>query len=225
MEYGLPVSLFLAGLVGGATHCSLMCAPFVLAQTKDNIDLKRPAPYLLLPYHLGRMTTYVMLAVLVSSVLNLAFIASDLRAMISAPLLVLAGIIFLVSAFPALASLFPWAANIRITAPYALISRYTKKLMHGGGVLKRYLLGILLGFMPCGLVVSALLAAASAPNPAYAAAAMAAFTIGTMPSLLLVAVGGHALQQKYPLAAKHMSRGAMAVSSLWLFFLAGTLVF
>ena len=34
-SYGLPASLFLAGLVGGATHCAGMCSPFVFAQIDE----------------------------------------------------------------------------------------------------------------------------------------------------------------------------------------------
>ncbi len=222
LSHGLAISLFLAGLVGGFTHCAGMCAPFVLAQTGD---LKKLGNGLLIPYHLGRMTTYVALAVLVSSVINLAFIFSDLKALIAAPMLVLAGVIFLVSAFPQLSIIFPWVVRIRIAAPYKFITAFSAKLTHSPNIFKRYGLGVLLGFMPCGLVVSALLASATAPNAAQAAFAMGAFTLGTVPALILVALGGHALKTKYPKASVRVKQSAMIISSLWLFALAGTMVF
>jgi hypothetical protein len=83
------------------------------------------------------------------------------------------------------------------------------------------MLGVLLGFMPCGLVISALLASASAINTLQAAVAMAAFAAGTMPALMLTALGGQALQGRYPGAAARLSQGAMFISGLWLFTLAG----
>ncbi len=221
MSYGLVISMLLAGLVGGATHCAGMCAPFVLAQVDDSLQMKRLRSSLLLPYHLGRMTTYVVLAVLVSSVLNLAFVFSGLRALIAAPMLVLAGVIFLVSAFPGLLVLFPWAGGVRVSVPYRFISGAAGKLMGNSSVIGRYGLGVLLGFMPCGLVVSALLASASAPSVLQAAIAMAAFTLGTMPALILVAFGGNILKKRYPKAARHVSQGAMAIGAIWLFTLAG----
>lgn len=227
VSHGLVISLFLAGLVGGFTHCAGMCSPFVLAQV-DNVNsarLRRISGLALLPYHFGRMTTYVALAVLVSSVINLAFVFSDLKALIAAPMLVLAGVIFLVSAFPQLSSLFPWVANIQVAAPYKLISSFSSKLLKNQNILGRYGLGILLGFMPCGLVVSALLASATAPNILQTALAMAAFTVGTMPALILVALGGQTLKRKYPKASLRVSQGAMVISSLWLFALAGSMVF
>lgn len=223
--HGLAISLFLAGLVGGFTHCMGMCSPFVLAQTGGEYGVKRLGSSLLLPYHLGRMTTYVVLAVLVSSVINLAFVFSGLKALIAAPMLVLAGIIFLVSAFPKLSIVFPWITRIQLAAPYKLISKFTSNLMVSPTLIKRYILGILLGFMPCGLVVSALLASATAPSVLEAGLAMSAFTIGTMPALILVGFGGHALKHKYPKASQRLSQGAMAISSLWLFILAGQMIF
>ena len=225
VSHGLVMSMFLAGLVGGATHCAGMCSPFVLAQIGGEPGVQKLSSALLLPYHLGRMTTYVALAVLVSSVINLAFVFSGAKALIAAPMLALAAVIFLVSAFPQLSGLFPWVARIRVTAPYTFIMRFSSKLMNRPGVLRRYGLGALLGFMPCGLVVSALLASATAGNALEAALAMSAFTVGTMPALILVAFGGQALKTKYPKASTRVMQAAMVISSLWLFALAGTMVF
>lgn len=223
-SYGLVLSMFLAGLVGGATHCVGMCAPFVLAQVGEDQKIQRLGSFLLLPYHLGRMTTYVMLAVLLNSVVNLAFLFSDTKTFIAVPMLVLAGVIFLVSAFPRLSIVFPWISNIRVSMPYTVISRFSARLMKNSGVVGRYGLGVLLGFMPCGLVISAVMASASAPTVLQAGFAMTAFTVGTMPALIMVAFGGHALRFKYPTVAKRISQGAMIASGLWLFALAGTMV-
>ena len=208
VAHGLAISLFLAGLVGGFTHCVGMCSPFVLAQVGHAQEIRKIKQSLLLPYHLGRMTTYVGLAVLVSSVVNLAFVFSEARALIGAVLLTFAGVIFLVSVLPQMASVFPWAARIQMAVPYGFIDRFLPGLMKNPGVLKRYGLGVLLGFMPCGLVISALMASASAPNVAQSAFAMAAFTVGTMPALIMVALGGNVLKQKYPNISLRLSQGA-----------------
>src|SRR5919199_2082920 len=69
---GLPTllgALFLAGLAGGATHCSTMCAPFVLAQASVGMGagggvLRRLSGAALAPYHLGRMLGYGALGAL-----------------------------------------------------------------------------------------------------------------------------------------------------------------
>lgn len=224
VSYGLVTSMFLAGLVGGATHCVGMCSPFVLAQVGGDAKLQKLSSLLLLPYHFGRMTTYVILAILVNSVINLAFIFSDTKTLIAAPMLVFAGILFLVSAFPRLSVLFPWANTIRVSVPYKMIRRISSRLMKNPSVVGRYALGILLGFMPCGLVLAALMASSTASNTLYAGLAMAAFTVGTMPALVIVAFGGYTLKSKYPNVAKRMSQGAMIVSGIWLLALAGIMV-
>ncbi len=223
-SYGLPASLFLGGLFGGFTHCAGMCSPFILAQTTQESALTRLDTKLLLPYHLGRMTTYIALAIMLNSVINMAFLFSDMKVLISAPLLMLAGILFLMTAFPSTVALFPWATRLQITPAYGFINRHAEKLMNNPSSLGRYGLGVLLGFMPCGLVLSALMASATANTALSAAGAMAAFTIGTIPALLLITLGGQALKQKYPRAIKRVSQGAMVISGLWLFTLAGIML-
>ena len=72
--FGLPAALFLGGLVGSLSHCALMCGPFVLAQVTARLEsgvmgsgmgaggeLVRLAGAALVPYHLGRITTYTAL--------------------------------------------------------------------------------------------------------------------------------------------------------------------
>ncbi|MBL4803624.1 MAG: sulfite exporter TauE/SafE family protein [Alphaproteobacteria bacterium] len=220
-SYGLSFSLFLAGLVGGFTHCSGMCAPFVLAQTHSDTRLVKLSESLLLPYHLGRMTTYTALAFVLGAFVNLAFLFTGTRALIAAPILMLAGVLFLVSAFPGFARLFPWTVRLQVLPKLNLFSRAVQFFSTNTNGIKRYFMGVLLGFMPCGLVVSAILAASSAASPVQSALAMSAFAVGTMPALMLVGLGGKAVMRKYPNISTRMSQGAMVVSSMWLFALAG----
>src|SRR5512134_3638518 len=75
----LLLSMFLAGLIGSASHCAPMCGPFVLAQTGESMarlqvgsgELRRLAGAALVPYHTGRAITYILLAVLLSLPLQL----------------------------------------------------------------------------------------------------------------------------------------------------------
>lgn len=218
-HYGLPLSLLLAGLVGSVTHCVVMCGPFVLSQTGDMTKIRDMA---LVPYHLGRMTTYIFMAVLTYSIFSLVFVYSDLKTMIAAPMLLLAGTIFIVSAFPKLNILFPWVASIKI--PIFFLQKLSSKFGQKNNLLRRYGLGVLLGFMPCGLVVAALIASATAPSLGIAVVSIGAFTLGTIPALILVAIGGSSLKQKYPKFSLRFSKIAKVTSALWLFALAGTMI-
>lgn len=218
---GLFVSLFLAGVVGGFTHCIVMCGPFVLSQ---NSNLQKLHEMALLPYHFGRITTYVVMAMLLSTVLNLAFLFLPLRSLVIAPMLMLAGIIFIVTAFPSLLKLFPWVGGIRVSLPHTWLNSGFQKLAKHRSIISQYFMGVLLGFMPCGLIISALMAAATAPTPIEAGLAMMAFGAGTLPALIGVAFGGKLLVSKYPLTMQWMKRGAMVWSGLWLFIIAGSLL-
>lgn len=221
----LPAALFLGGLAGGFTHCAGMCSPFILAQTGADITLKKPGKAMLLPYHLGRMTTYVVLAILVHQVVNLAFVFSGLKAIISVPILLLAALLFLTSAFPKLLNIFPWVTNLQYGKVFQNLVRLSQKFMDKTGLVSRYLLGVLLGFMPCGLLISALLAVSVASNTLTAALSMMAFTAGTVPSLILVAFGGGFIKKRYPGFSDRFSKSAMVLSSIWLLILAGSMVF
>mgnify|MGYP000178539619 FL=1 len=145
LSQGLVMSLFLAGLVGGFSHCVAMCGPFVMAQSGH---VEKLSQAVLLPYHLGRITTYTTLAALISSVFNLVFLYMPVRAYVVAPVLVLAGLIFFVSAFPQLGKLFPWVSAVKISLPYRWFSKGFQKLSHNPNGFKRFGMGLLLGFLP-----------------------------------------------------------------------------
>lgn len=227
--YGLPFSLFMAGLAGGFSHCALMCSPFVLAQAgggrSEGRRFGRVLSSLLLPYHLGRLTTYVFLAVLFGSVLNLAFLFQPLRVLVVVPMLLLAALVFVVSAFPEFGKVFPWVGHMRLSVPFRWISRFYQPLVRERDTLSRYMLGVLLGFMPCGLVVSALMASATAPSAMQAGLAMAAFGLGTVPALVAVSFGGSFFESLQSLNQVKLRQGFMVFSALWLVLLAGAFVF
>lgn len=228
VSYGLPASLFLAGLAGGFTHCIAMCGSFVVAQAQGvhgDSGVRRLVRTLILPYHLGRLTTYVFLAVLFSGFINLAFLFQPSKALVAAPLLLIAAVVFIVTAFPGAGALFPWAGRLRLPVPGRMLSRIYKPLFPDHRPASRYILGLFLGFMPCGLVVSALMAAAAAPTIWQSAGAMAAFGIGTLPALFLVGTGSGFLNRIVLPGGYSMRQGFMVLSAFWLFVLAAAMVF
>lgn len=236
-DAGLVLGMVLAGLFGGVVHCTLMCGPFVLSQidkqpiARGGISSKSSQwRRAVLPYHFGRITTYVAMAVVFSTILNLAFLFLPIRGLVIAPILVLAGLVFLVTAFPSLLSIFPWVLAVqnylmrplmRFGATNVWLKKALAFLRYSPHVFARYLMGVLLGFMPCGMVFSALLAASTASQPLFAGLAMLGFGVGTMPSLILLGLGGAAMSRKYPTIMRVMPRVMMVWSALWLFVLAG----
>jgi sulfite exporter TauE/SafE len=85
-----------------------------------------------------------------------------------------------------------------------MLGRMTRRLDRtraGGG----YLLGVALGFLPCGFLYAALAAAASSSNPMLGIAGMVAFGLGTVPALAAVGVAGQAAGQRWQRAVAVVS--------------------
>lgn len=201
----LLLSMFLAGLVGSATHCVGMCGPFVAAQSielagRQNIAeatvWKRLTGSALMPYQLGRLTTYMGLGALASLPVSLGSRWPSLSLMPSLLLWLAAGIFFVqgLTRLGALRTARSGTISIANASwsqpwPVAVVRDFTRQLFRQPVGWHGYLLGILLGFLPCGLLYGALIVAAATASPLTAALAMLAFTVGTFPLSWAVGYG------------------------------------
>ena len=157
----------LAGLVG-SLHCIGMCGAFAASCTRARGGL--PA------WHVGRIATYGLLGGLAGAAGNLLPGPAWLPAALAAVLLCwfalgLAGLVpepRLVP--PGLTHLGARAA--RSTSPSA-----------------QFVFGVVNGFLPCGLVYSALSIPVALADPLGGVLAMVAFGAGTVPALSLAALG------------------------------------
>jgi len=189
----VPV-LALVGLTGGALHCAPMCGAFVLAQTSGRLaeipasrlcERHRVAAAALLPYHAGRIAIYAALGALAGGIGGQLMRASWLG-WLSAALLLIAGLYFLTHA---VAGLLPGLARggspgwVRRRIVPALAAVTASRI---GNFRRGLMTGLLLGFLPCGLLYAALAIAAASASALVGAAAMLAFGLGTVPSLILV---------------------------------------
>lgn len=208
----LMLSLLVAGLIGGASHCVAMCGPFVLAQTSTRLaavpaarmsEWSRAGGAVLLPYHLGRLVTYAGLGTLSAS------LAGGLGTLpglgwLSAGLLAAAAVAFLGYGLLRL-DLLP----ARTAGPAAggtlgrLLSRWSAPLFADPVGWRGFALGLVLGFLPCGLLYGALAAAAASGSALGGLFAMAAFAAGTVPALVAVGLAGHFVARRWqPLATR-----------------------
>lgn len=186
----LPGAMFLAGLLGGVTHCAGMCGPFVLGQTTARLaavpaarmsEFHRLAGAALLPYHAGRATTYALLGTLSASTVGLVIRVAGFG-WAAAAMLTIATFVLAIAGLSPLRDLAKALVGNRFwrNRPLAIVSHLAAAPMGWRG----YALGVLLGFIPCGLVYGALAAAAATADPVSGALAMAAFALGTAPALV-----------------------------------------
>ena len=218
--------LLLAGLAGGPMHCAPMCGGFVLAQVSDRMarlpagrmcEAARMRGALLVPYHAGRILTYAALGAVAGSVGGWLGVGR----LGGAPLL-LAALLFVAQA---LLRLRPGLLPTPPVAPAAWMAAITRLARHLPGGLP---LGLLLGLLPCGLLYAALAAAAATGGAATGALAMLAFGLGTVPSLLAVAIAGQLAGRRWQvrmarLAPAIMLADAALLSLIWLQRIAGTI--
>lgn len=192
----LLTSLFLTGVIGSLSHCAGMCGPFVLSQVAARLEtipamamneLRRVGGAALLPYHLGRATTYGLLGAVAGWAAGALSGWSGFR-FVAAGLLALAAAFLVGMAVPGLKGLVGGGGESWWSRHVAGLA---KPLFRSPVGWRGWLLGVALGFIPCGLLYAALAAAAASGEPLAAAMAMLAFAAGTVPVLVVVGAIGH----------------------------------
>lgn len=209
-------ALFLAGLAGGFSHCAGMCGPFVLTQVSHRLAavdiaefgvLARLKGAAVMPYHLGRATTYALLGAAAAWTTG-RFVGLTEFCWVSSLFLLLAAALF-VGSLVAPARWLP-ASPARILA---VLSRWASPLFATPQGWRGYGLGLTLGFLPCSLVYSALAAAAAGGNPLTGAVSMTAFAAGTFPALAAVGYVGIAAGRRWRGAVGRLAKPMMAVNA------------
>lgn len=224
---GILASLFFAGLMGSIHHCTGMCGPFVIAQVKSpsTTGFDRLRGGALLPYHMGRISTYMMFGAVGAGLSNL-IVGTPIQRGIAVALLTVAGLLFLASALPQLkAGVMPRSFNTLANSIGKYIGIAARPFSHRTGASHQYLLGVMLGFLPCTLVMAAVMAVAATGHPATAMFGMMMFGLGTIPALFFVGTGAQAALKRWPVHMQKITTGMMAINGAGLIFLAGGMVF
>jgi len=228
---GIVMTMFLVGLSGGLSHCAGMCGPFVITQVARNMDgvtidkismFTRLKGASLLPYHAGRLTTYTFIGV-VSAYLTSNMIEYAFFKWLSFSLLVGAAIIILLSAFSK-SNLWGSGLGLKIPSSEKLKFNFLKKLFRNPVGINGYMLGILLGFIPCGLIYSAIMVVSATGSVAVASISMIVFSLSTIPGLLLVGLGASFAPVNMPVIGKYLVPFFMVLSFFTLIYVAGGLL-
>ena len=180
------LSALLVGLLGGV-HCVGMCGGIVGALTLGVPAAKRGAgstlPFLL-AYNFGRIASYTAAGAIVG---GLGMLIAGVMPVYTAQRLLMA----VAGGFMVLLGLYLggwWYGLTRVERAGSLLWRRIEPL--GRGLLpvrspgQALVLGLLWGWLPCGLVYSMLVWAVSAGDALRGAALMLCFGLGTLPNLL-----------------------------------------
>ena len=181
MSIAIFTAVFLTGLLGGV-HCVGMCGGIVAA-------LSGPAgssrPLLHLAYNAGRVGSYAVAGALAGAAGSLGLLLQGVLP-VQLALYVLANVM-LIALGLYLAGVSGVAARLEKlgAALWRRVQPLTRRLLPADTLPRAVGLGLLWGWLPCGLVYAVLATALVTGDPVNGAAIMAAFGLGTIPNLLL----------------------------------------
>jgi len=191
MDASLPIALA-TGFLGGFGHCVAMCGPLVGA-LGISAPPGIPARRALLPqlaYHLGRITTYGTVGAVMGLAGSFVNVAGRMAGWQDVVAVLAGGLMVAMGLGAALQSLWVKSAEGRLAGR---VLSAVRKLAGHEAPLRAYPLGLVLGFLPCGLSYSAFAAAAATGSPVAGLALALAFGAGTLPALLLAGAVVNAL--------------------------------
>jgi sulfite exporter TauE/SafE len=219
------ISAFLVGLLGGV-HCVGMCGGIVTALSLGLTSVQSaaaPAPrHYLLAYNAGRIASYTAAGALLGGVGWAASNWSGLHQL--QQILQLVAGLFMVALGLYLAGWWQGLARIeRVGASFwKRLEPFGRRFFPIRSARQALALGVVWGWLPCGLVYSVLVWSISTASPVRGAGLMLSFGLGTLPNLLLmgVAAAGLAARVRNPLTRQ--LAGLLVISfglyETWLWF-------
>lgn len=183
----------LAGLLGSA-HCLGMCAGIsgLFAVNANVASLRDNLPFAL-TYNLGRVISYALLGTIVGAFGSVVVKASP---GIASGVRILSGVVIILVGLKVAFDLRWLLAIERMGASlWSRIAPTAKALLPVTTLPRALGLGLVWGWLPCGLVYSVLLIAATSADSFNGAMIMAAFGLGTMPAMIMTGLGAAKLTQ------------------------------
>ena len=181
------LAVFLIGLLGGV-HCAGMCGGIVSAlslQMPGAAGRSAPAWSIHLAYNFGRIASYAIAGALIGALGSLGLLLNNwlpvqLGLYVAANLMMVALGLYLTGLTQTLA--FTERAGQWL---WRRVQPATKRFIPVRGPVQAFPLGMLWGWLPCGLVYSVLTMTLVSGSAARGAATMLAFGLGTLPNLML----------------------------------------
>lgn len=197
-EYSL-ISAFIIGIVGGV-HCIGMCGGIVtalsFATAPDAVAAAATKKlFIHLSYNLGRISSYAVMGALfgwlgqLSTQLVFAHQAQVILKIIAGVFMLLLGLY--------LCNWWRGLTYIEKLGGYwwRLLEPFARRLIPIRSPAQGFAVGLVWGWLPCGLVYSVLVWSLSSGGAVAGASLMLAFGLGTLPNLLLMGLAAGSLQR------------------------------
>jgi sulfite exporter TauE/SafE len=203
------IIILTTAFLGSVGHCIGMCGGIVVAYSSSKIDQR--SSYLQqtsghLAYNFGRVTTYTILGAVFGYVGQVVAFTPTTKGI----LFVITGILMILAGLSLIGNLKFLNSAEWSVSKYAWYQNSFRALLSNQSYLSFYLLGLLNGIIPCGLVYSFAIFAASTADPLAGAFVMATFGLATIPALFFLGFLTKILQ-KGSLRSTMMKLAAMLV--------------
>jgi len=199
----------LAGLLGSA-HCLGMCAGIsgLFAMHTSAAGLRRQLP-MAATYNAGRLASYAILGFVVAA-MGARF--ASLTPALAGPVRLAAGIIIILIGLQIAFDLrvLGWLERMGGKI-WERVTPLAQGLLPVNSLPRALGLGLLWGLLPCGLVYSVLLVAATSAQAVDGALIMLAFGVGTAPAMLLTGLGAARLSQLMQRRRTRLGAGLLIV--------------
>ncbi len=189
MNIATLLSALLMGLIG-STHCVGMCGGIISTlSTNFSGKTSNQSFWIQLFYNIGRITSYSFFGLLIG------FFSSRLIEMLPNPhafSMKVSGVFFILLGLY-ISQLLNSFKYLELSGQklWLKIEPFGRKYLPAQTPFDAWKLGLVWGWLPCGLVYSALALAMTQINPLHSALTMLVFGLGTLPTLLLI---GHFAQ-------------------------------
>lgn len=179
--------------VGGSTHCIAMCGGIASSFGMGAAPRRSGRWVLLLTFHCGRLLSY---SVIGAALGGLATLGADRLDALAILLRIVAGLLLI--AMGCYVANW-WRVLTRLEAignpVWRRLQPLVQRLLPATTAGSALLLGSLWGWLPCGLVYSALAWAATADHALDAATRMLFFGLGTLPAMVTVSAAADATRR------------------------------
>ena len=214
----LEGAFFSALLMGffGSSHCMAMCGGIagILSQADAKTSFTRKTK-IAIAYNIGRITSYSFIGLLAGTIGLLAFKSIDSASLYQYSR-IFTSIFMLAFGF----YLLGWGNFLVVLEKKAQflwkkISPLTKNLLPVKNIFQAFLVGLLWGWLPCGLVYSAVVWSLSTSSPINGALLMLFFGLGTLPALLTIGIASEKLAKlKNSAWVRNVSAGIIIVYAI-----------
>ena len=179
------ISLFSAFVMGlaGSGHCIVMCGGVAssLQFASKNLSVIKVS----LAYNFGRLTSYCIAGMLVAS-LGATFAKQNTHFALGVKIFSGIFMILLALYVMRLANTLKFVEKAGKTLLWQHIVKFNKLFLPVDSLKKAFGYGMLWGWLPCGLVYSALIWTLQAESILHGASIMLAFALGTLPAMLTI---------------------------------------